>query len=115
MKKIILKNKIGLKELVLELAIVLVVAITLVTLQSCNDKHDANGPYDNRDHNNNDDRMNGVNTKTEDPKDVAEEHNDAKFRKESEKEAQLMVDAADINLAEIELGKLAESKGTTKK
>jgi putative membrane protein len=56
------------------------------------------------------------NTKTnEDPKDAAEDHNDAKFTtNNSEKDAQFLVDAADINLAEVSLGKLAATQGMTK-
>src|SRR5438105_7765325 len=54
------------------------------------------------------------NSKTEnenDAKNVAEEHNDAKFTThKSEKDAQFLVDAADINLTEMNLGQLAESK-----
>jgi putative membrane protein len=109
MKKPTIKNKSGLKEVLLELALVCIVMITTVSLQSCdNRKNNSSGETD---HNNN---MNGVSTKTEDPKDVAEEHNDAKFNKDTEKEAQLMVDAADINLTEIKLGNLAQTKGTSK-
>src|SRR5690349_14414756 len=55
------------------------------------------------------------NKKSEDPKETAEDHNDAKFStNSSEKDAQFVVDAADINLAEINLGKLASTKGMTK-
>jgi putative membrane protein len=50
--------------------------------------------------------------KTEDTKQQAEEHNDAKFENKQEKDAQFLVDAADISMTEIELGKLAESHGT---
>ena len=55
-------------------------------------------------------------TKTaEDPKEAAEDHNDAKFTtNNSEKDAQFLVDAADINLAEVNLGKLASTQGMTK-
>lgn len=49
--------------------------------------------------------------KAEDTKGEAEEHNDAKFENKQEKDAQFLVDAADINMAEIEMGKLAESHG----
>lgn len=53
-------------------------------------------------------------TKQEDPKEVAEDSNEAKFDSIDSKEddAQYVVDIAEINLAEIELGKLAQSKGT---
>jgi len=47
----------------------------------------------------------------EDSKDVAEEHNDAKFDNKNEKDAQFLVDAAEINMREIELGQLAEQNG----
>ena len=48
-------------------------------------------------------------SKTEDTKAVAEEHNEAKFEnKNDEKDAQFLVKAAEINLEEIELGKLAQ-------
>ena len=47
--------------------------------------------------------------KVEDTKVVAEEHNDAKFEnKNDEKDAQFLVKAAEINLEEIELGKLVQ-------
>ncbi len=54
------------------------------------------------------------NKSNEDPKKEAENHNDAKFQNTGEKDAQFMVDAADINLSEVKLGKLAESKGMSK-
>lgn len=50
---------------------------------------------------------------SEDPKDVAEEQNEERFDdRRSEKDAQFLVDAAAINMEEIELGKLAQQKGT---
>ena len=50
-------------------------------------------------------------TKPEDTKKVAEEHNDAKFNAVSnEKDAQFLVNAAEINSEEINLGKLAQEK-----
>lgn len=53
-------------------------------------------------------------SKTEDTKDVAEEHNNAKFEdNKNEKDAQFLVDAAVIHRQEISLGKLAQQKGTT--
>jgi len=66
--------------------------------------------------NNNSNADNPNSTKTnEDPKKDAEDHNDAKFTtNNSEKDAQFVVDAADINLAEVSLGKLATTKGMTK-
>lgn len=53
-------------------------------------------------------------TKQEDPKEVAEDANEAKFDSVDNKEddSEFLVDQAEINLAEIELGKLAETKGT---
>jgi len=51
----------------------------------------------------------------EDPKEAAEDHNDAKFTtNNSEKDAQFLVDAAEVNLAEVNLGKLASTQGMTK-
>lgn len=53
-------------------------------------------------------------TKQEDPKEVAEDANEAKFDSIDSKEddSKFLVDQAEINLAEIELGKLAQTKGT---
>lgn len=54
----------------------------------------------------------GNNSKPEDTKEVAEEHNDAKFdNKKQEKDAQFLVNAAEINLEEIKLGQLAQERG----
>lgn len=54
------------------------------------------------------------NQKPEDTKDVAEEHNEAKFdNNEQEKDAQFLVNAAEINLEEIQLGQLAQQIGRT--
>jgi len=51
----------------------------------------------------------------EDPKEAAEDHNDAKFTtNNSEKDAQFLVDAAEINLAEVNMGKIAATQGMTK-
>ena len=56
----------------------------------------------------------GYNQKPKDTKDVAEEHNDAKFdNNKQEKDAQFLVNAAEINLEEIQLGKLAQQNGKT--
>lgn len=49
--------------------------------------------------------------KSEDSKEVAEEHNEAKFDKADEKDAQFMVNAAETNLEEIQLGQLAQKNG----
>lgn len=53
-------------------------------------------------------------TKQEDPKEVAEDANEAKFDSIDNKEddSEFLVDQAEINLAEIEIGKLAQQKGT---
>ncbi len=49
------------------------------------------------------------NQKPEDTKDVAEEHNEAKFdNTNNEKDAKFLVNAAEINLEEIKLGQLAQ-------
>ena len=52
--------------------------------------------------------------KQEDPKEVAEDANEAKFDTINDKEddSEFLVDQAEINLAEIELGKLAQQKST---
>ena len=51
------------------------------------------------------------NTKREDPKSVAEEHNEAKFDNANEDDAKFLVNAAEINLEEIQLGQLAQTQG----
>lgn len=54
------------------------------------------------------------NQKAEDTKEVAEERNDEKFDDDQqEKDTQFLVNAAEINMEEIQLGKLAQQKGTT--
>lgn len=56
----------------------------------------------------------GYNQKPEDTKDVAEEHNEAKFDNiKQENDAQFLVNAAEINLEQIQLGKLAQQIGRT--
>jgi putative membrane protein len=50
------------------------------------------------------------NTNSNDPKDIAEEHNEAKFDKAKEKDAQFLVDAAELDLMEIKLGELAQNQ-----
>lgn len=53
------------------------------------------------------------NGKNGDAKDVAEEQNDEKFdSNKQEKDAQFVVDAAEMNIEEIQLGQLAQQKGT---
>jgi putative membrane protein len=50
----------------------------------------------------------------DDTKEMAEDENDARFdERKSEKDAEFLVDAAEINLEEIKLGELAQQKGTT--
>ena len=52
--------------------------------------------------------------KPKDTKEVAEDRNDEKFdNNKQEKDAQFLVNAAEINLEEIQLGKLAQKKGGT--
>lgn len=51
-----------------------------------------------------------TNADSNDPKAVAEEHNDAKFDKTKEKDAQFLVDAAEINMKEMRLCALADSQ-----
>ncbi|MFO7721247.1 MAG: DUF4142 domain-containing protein [Gillisia sp.] len=56
----------------------------------------------------------GYNQKPQDTKNIAEEQNEAKFdNNQQEKDAQFLVNAAEINLEEIQLGKLAQEKGVT--
>lgn len=53
-----------------------------------------------------------TNNKPENTKDVAEEHNDAKFdNNKNEKDAQFLVNIAEINREEISLGQLAQQSG----
>jgi putative membrane protein len=53
-------------------------------------------------------------SKAEDTKDVAVEHNEAKFdNANTEKDAKFLVNAAEINLEEIKLGQLAMQNGRT--
>lgn len=55
-----------------------------------------------------------MNKKNEDTKEVAEELNEQKFDKKSnEKDAQFLVDAAEINRKKISLGQLAQQKSNT--
>lgn len=53
------------------------------------------------------------NPNTTDSKVIAEEHNDAKFENEKKEDAKFLVNAAEINLEEIELGRLAQNRGIT--
>ena len=53
-------------------------------------------------------------TKQEDPKEVAEDSNEAKFDSIDDKkdDSEFLVDIAEVNLAEIEIGKLVQTKST---
>lgn len=51
------------------------------------------------------------NPSTTDSKAIAEDHNDAKFENEKKDDANFLVNAAEINLEEIELGRLAQTRG----
>lgn len=54
-------------------------------------------------------------TKQEDPKEVAEDENEAKFDnvdEAKEDDSEFLVDAAEVDMAEIQLGKLAQQKST---
>ena len=52
--------------------------------------------------------------KADDSKDVAEEQNDEKFESnKQEKDAQFVVNAAEMNIEEIQLGQLAQQKGSS--
>lgn len=64
--------------------------ITLIAATSCNDSQ-----------------------KHEDSKDVAEEHNETKYDNEvKEKDSQFLVDAAEINMEEIQLGQLTQKNSS---
>ena len=52
------------------------------------------------------------NPKTADTKEVANEHNEAKFENSKESDAQFLVNAAEMNLEEIQMGQLAQNKGS---
>ena len=54
------------------------------------------------------------NTDTAATKDTAEEKNKAKFNPNNEKDAEFLVNAAEINLQEIKLGQLAQQNSTIK-
>jgi putative membrane protein len=56
----------------------------------------------------------GFNQKSQDTKDIAEEQNEAIFdNNQKMKDAQFLVNAAEINMGQIEVGQLAQQKGTT--
>ena len=51
--------------------------------------------------------------KTEDTKEVAEDSNDEKYKeKDNEKDAQFLVNAAELSMEEVSLGKLAQQKSS---
>ena len=50
-------------------------------------------------------------SKKEDSKDVAEEHNNAKFENAQEDDAKFLVSAAEITMEQIQLGQLAQNMG----
>ncbi|WP_163399077.1 DUF4142 domain-containing protein [Flavobacterium fluviatile] len=79
------------KKILLVSKVVLGAGIVLLSLNSCKNE-----------------------TKQEDPKEVAEDQNEAKFDTIDSKEddSEFLVDATEINLAEIEIGKLAQTKST---
>jgi len=54
----------------------------------------------------------GNNMNEKDSKEVAEEHNEAKFTNANEDDAAFLVSAAEINLEEIQLGQLAQSNSS---
>ena len=61
------------------------------------------------------DQPKAVDTSNTDPKERAEDANDAKMTSDSsEKNAQFLVDAAEINMEEIQLGELAQKNGSMK-
>lgn len=54
----------------------------------------------------------GFNQKSDDTKDVAQERNEAKFdSQKQERDAQFIVNATEINMAQIQLGQLAQQRG----
>lgn len=77
-----------LKQSVLVMGFAIVSMLLTLTLQSCN------------------------NTK-KDSKEIAEDQNDDKFTNTKEDDAEFLVNAAEINLEEIELGRLAQNQGNT--
>jgi putative membrane protein len=79
------------KKILLISKAVLVAGIILMSLNSCKNE-----------------------SKQEDTKEVAEDQNEAKFDNQNNKEddSEFLVDAAEINMTEIEAGKLAQTKST---
>ena len=57
----------------------------------------------------------GFNQEPKNTKDIAQEHNEAKFdNNEQEKDARFLVSAAEANLKQIQLGQLAQQKGNSR-
>ncbi|MFG4003967.1 DUF4142 domain-containing protein [Flavobacterium aquidurense] len=79
------------KKILLAGKVILGAGILLVSLNSCKNEN-----------------------KQEDPKEVAEDSNEAKFDSIADKkdDSEFLVDIAEVNLAEIEIGKLAQTKST---
>lgn len=79
------------KKLLLAGKVILGAGLLLVSLNSCKNEN-----------------------KQEDPKEVAEDSNEAKFDSIADKkdDSEFLVDIAEVNLAEIEIGKLAQTKST---
>lgn len=79
------------KKLLLASKIILGAGLIIIFLQSCKNE-----------------------TKQEDTKEVAEDTNEAKFDSIADKkdDSEFLVDIAEVNLAEIEIGKLAQTKST---
>jgi putative membrane protein len=79
------------KKILLAGKVILGAGLLIVTLNSCKNE-----------------------TKQEDPKEVAEDSNEAKFDSIDDKkdDSEFLVDIAEVNLAEIEIGKLAQTKST---
>ena len=71
------------------LGIASAIALLMVTFTSCNNRN------------------------PNDTKEVAEEHNEAKFANAKQDDADFLVNASEINLEEIETGRLAQTRGTT--
>ena len=79
------------KSVFLHLSLASALVILMIALPSCN------------------------NTSTPDTKEVAEDHNDAKFSNAKEDDANFLVNAEAINLEEIQLGDLAQLRGSSAK
>lgn len=88
------------KKLVLGTAVMASVAFLLPSCENKGTSHNDNGTM-------------GDNRNEKDPKEVAENQNDEMLEtRKAEKDAQFLVEAAEINLEEIQLGQLAQTKST---